>query len=227
VTSVLPRPRAILFDWDNTLVDNWAVIHEALNAALGHMGHPLWTLAETRARVRASARDSFPAMFGERWREAERVFYDAFMAQHLQRLSPMAGAAPMLQRLAGDGIYLAVVSNKKGPVLRREAEHLGWVGHFASLVGAGDAARDKPAREPVALALAAARLAPGPEVWFVGDTDIDIECGANSGCSTVLLRPEPPGPHEFPRHRPDRHVADCTGLVQLIEELAIHSEFLM
>ena len=27
----LPRPRAILFDWDNTLVDSWVTIHEALN----------------------------------------------------------------------------------------------------------------------------------------------------------------------------------------------------
>ncbi|MFO1062114.1 MAG: HAD family hydrolase [Dongiaceae bacterium] len=227
MSAALPRPSAILFDWDNTLVDNWAVIHEALNAALGHMGHPLWTLAETRARVRASARDSFPAMFGERWREAERVFYDAFMAQHLQRLQPMAGALPMLQRLAGDGIHLAVVSNKKGAVLRREAEHLGWTGHFGRLVGAGDAERDKPAREPVVLALAGAGLAPGPGIWFVGDTDIDIECGANSGCSTVLLRAEPPGAHEFVRHRPDRHVADCAGLVALIEELAIHRKSLM
>lgn len=224
----LPRPRAVLFDWDNTLVDNWDVIHEALNAALGHMGHPLWTLAETRARVRASARDAFPAMFGERWHEAEQVFYEAFKAHHLQRLKAMEGAAPMLERLASDGIYLGVVSNKRGALLRREAEHLGWSGRFARLVGAGDAERDKPAREPVELALSAAALAPGPEVWFVGDTDIDIECGANAGCSTVLLRAEPPGDHEFVRHPPDRHVGDCAGLVRLFEEeLAIHSEFLM
>ena len=26
----LRSPRAILFDWDNTLVDTWATIHEAL-----------------------------------------------------------------------------------------------------------------------------------------------------------------------------------------------------
>ena len=30
-SSDLGRPRAILFDWDNTLVDSWATIHEALN----------------------------------------------------------------------------------------------------------------------------------------------------------------------------------------------------
>ena len=47
-------PRAVLFDWDNTLVDNWPTIHDALNATFEAMGHPTWTLAETRERVRAS-----------------------------------------------------------------------------------------------------------------------------------------------------------------------------
>ena len=30
-------PRAILFDWDNTLVDSWATIHEALNFVMAAM----------------------------------------------------------------------------------------------------------------------------------------------------------------------------------------------
>ena len=33
--SVLDRlPRAAIFDWDNTLVDTWPVIHESMNATL-------------------------------------------------------------------------------------------------------------------------------------------------------------------------------------------------
>ena len=66
MTPAAARPRAILFDWDNTLVDNWLAISEALNATLVAMGHPTWSLTETKARVRNSLRDSFPAMFGER-----------------------------------------------------------------------------------------------------------------------------------------------------------------
>ena len=38
------RPTAILFDWDNTLVDSWATIHEALNVVMAAMGKPLWSL---------------------------------------------------------------------------------------------------------------------------------------------------------------------------------------
>ena len=117
-------PRAILFDWDNTLVDNWHVIADAYNVTLTKFGKTPWTIEEVRARARASARDSFPRLFGEHWREAERVFYEAFTAGHLERLEAMPGASAMLEALADKGLYLGVVSNKKGPVLRREAEHL-------------------------------------------------------------------------------------------------------
>ena len=58
------RPRAILFDWDNTLVDSWETIHEALNVVMAAMGRPLWSLHETKARVRLSLRESFPLHFG-------------------------------------------------------------------------------------------------------------------------------------------------------------------
>src|SRR5216684_1044345 len=68
--GALRRPRAILFDWDNTLVDSWATIHEALNFLMRAMGKPEWSLAQTRERVRLSLRDAFPLHFGERWEEA-------------------------------------------------------------------------------------------------------------------------------------------------------------
>jgi phosphoglycolate phosphatase len=220
-------PRAILFDWDNTLIDNWPVIHEAYNVTLTSFGRPTWSLDEVRARARASARDFFPVLFGEDWREAERIFYDAFTARHLDRLDLMPGAAAMLDALARRRIYLAVVSNKKGPVLRREAEHLGWERHFARLVGAGDAARDKPAIEPVALALDGSQVEPGPDVWFVGDTDIDIECGRNAGCFTVLLRAAPPGERELFSHRPHCYLADCASLVDFVDQLAVSSPGVM
>src|SRR5688572_19018612 len=115
MTDAKGRPRAILFDWDNTLVESWGVIHLALNRTMVAMGHPEWTRAETEQRVRASLRDTFPAMFGDRWKEAERVFYASFEAVHLQQLQPASGAADMLGSLAADrDIYLGVISNKRG-----------------------------------------------------------------------------------------------------------------
>ena len=63
----MERPRGILFDWDNTLVDSWAVIHEALVVTFEAMGLAPWTLDETKQRARHSLRDAFPRLFGPRW----------------------------------------------------------------------------------------------------------------------------------------------------------------
>ena len=137
--------RAIIFDWDNTLIDSWHAILDAQNHTLIAFGLEPWTLEETRQRVRGSMRESFPALFGARWREAGEVFYRRFTERHMQTLQPLPGAAALLEELHGSGLYLAVVSNKKGDYLRKEAAHLGWDRYFGRIVGAFDAARDKPA----------------------------------------------------------------------------------
>jgi phosphoglycolate phosphatase len=217
--NTTPRPRAILFDWDNTLVDNWPVIRDSMNDALTAMGHPVWTLEETMARVRASLRDSFPRMFGDRWPEAREIFYRSFTSRHLAALKPMAGAERLLRSLRDRDIYLAVVSNKTGRYLRAEAEHLGWQDFFGALVGAGDCPQDKPARAPVEFALAPTGTGADASVWFVGDTDIDMVCAIASGCWPVLLRADPPGEGEFAEARPSLYLQNCESLGRYIERL--------
>ncbi len=215
-SSNLIEPRALLFDWDNTLIDSWLALHHAIKATFEALGREPWTLDETRARVRASARDSFPVLFGDRAEEAMAIFYRTFEADHLEKLRERPGAGDMLGRLSGAGYYLAVVSNKRGDILRREADALGWTPLFARLVGAGDAAHDKPASEPVHLALAGSGIAPDPRVWFVGDTDIDMTCAVNADCAPVLLREAPPGDGEFGAHAPVRHLESCAALADLL-----------
>ena len=211
--------RAVLFDWDNTLIDSWVTIHEAMNTALEAMGHQTWTIDQTRERVRRSLREVFPEMFGDRWEEAREVFYGHFRKVHLNMLAPMDGAEALLRLLADRGVYLGVVSNKLGEHLRREVAHLGWGELFGGIVGATDAVRDKPAPEPVALALSGSDIAPADDVWFVGDTGIDLECARNTGCQGILIRQIGPRPGEFDGYEPAAHYSDCNGMVALVRAL--------
>lgn len=208
ISAAIARPRAILFDWDNTLVDNWQAISEALNATLIAMGHDPWSVADTKARVRNSLRESFPAMFGERWTEARDIFYARFGQCHLDLLRPMADTAETLQALSRTEIYLGVVSNKAGHWLRREVEHLGWGRYFGQVVGAGDAVRDKPAVDPLRLALAPANLTPGPDTWLVGDAAVDMECAHNGGCIPVLVHAQAADQALFERYPPRHRLND-------------------
>lgn len=213
MTDCPTPPRAIIFDWDNTLVDSWGTIHAALDETFRSMGQVPWTLDECRVRVRASLRDSFPGLFRERWQEAAEVFYRAYEKLHLERLTPLPGAGEMLAALAESGIWLGVVSNKRGLLLRREVEHLGWGRYFQRLVGAGDARRDKPARDPVDMALDGSGIAPCRDVWFVGDAGIDMEIAHCCGCVPVLLRSDAAPLGEFDRHPPALRLGSCTELI--------------
>jgi phosphoglycolate phosphatase len=217
--SALERPSAIIFDWDNTLVDSWPTIHDALCTMFAAMGMPAWTLEDTKARVRNSLRDTFPAMFGSRWEDARQLYLDAFRASHIERLAVLPGVAELLDRLVAEGIYLAVVSNKTGSLLRAEAEHLGWGRYFPHLVGAGDAIADKPDAAPVLMALAGSGIAPGPQVWFVGDTAVDMHCAINSGCVPVLLGVPEPSEEALANHKPALVFADCASLFLRIRTL--------
>ncbi|WP_159996438.1 HAD family hydrolase [Roseomonas sp. 18066] len=182
---LLPRPTAILWDWDNTLVDAWAGVQAGMNAALRGFGLPEWTIEEVRARARLSLKDAFPAIFGEDWERARTLFYAEVRARHLDVLTLMPGTLEALD--AARAFPLAVVSNKQGAILRAEAAHLGWTERFGALVGAGDAAADKPAADPVLMALRQLGVEPGPDVWFVGDTGVDMQAARAAGCSAVLL----------------------------------------
>jgi phosphoglycolate phosphatase len=212
-------PRAVIFDWDNTLIESWDAIHHALVVTFTAMGHQPWTLAETKARVRHSLRDAFPPIFGERWDEARKIYMDTFTATHLERIRPAVCALELIEAVAARGLYCAVVSNKTGPVLRREAEHLGWTRHFTRLVGAGDAAADKPAAAPMHMALAGSGIAAGAAVWYVGDTAIDMECAANSGCVSVLVGALDPADDRFARFPPALQFPACSDLASHLRGL--------
>ncbi|MDD9875865.1 MAG: HAD hydrolase-like protein [Magnetovibrio sp.] len=212
-------PHAILFDWDNTLVDTWPVIRDALNTTLTAFGHEPWTMAEVRVRVRNSVRDRFPKMFGDAWRDAADMFYARYEEIHMTKLEPAPGAAEMLAGLAERELYLGLVSNKRGDILRAEAEYLGWHDYFGAMVGANDAVRDKPAADPIKLALTPAGLEPGPSVWYAGDADIDMECAEASGCAGVLIRAEAPGPDEFSGFPPVLHFDGCMALSKFVDKM--------
>ena len=211
------RPTTLLYDWDNTLADGWAGIAAALNAVFSAFAMPHWTVADTRARVRVSLRDSFPAMFGAEWERARDIFYATLEDAHLRHVAPMPGAAEALA--AGAAWPQGVVSNKAGRFLRAEVAHLGWAGHFGAVVGAGDAAADKPDPAPIVLALDRMGRGADASVWYLGDTALDMEAARAAGVTAVLVGD---ASHDggIDRARPDLHFPSAHALAARLRALA-------
>jgi phosphoglycolate phosphatase len=213
-------PAAILWDWDNTLVDGWAAIQAGLNATFRAFAMPEWDRATVLARVRGSLRDTFPGMFGADWERARDIFYAAVTSCHLDVLAPMPGAAAAIAA-AGVVAPQGVVSNKQGPLLRAEAGHLGWATRFGALVGAGDAEADKPDPAPMLMALDAMRIGASPSIWYVGDTALDMQAARRAGFVAVLLGD---ASHDggIATAAPDLHFRDAHALSAALHTLAKH-----
>lgn len=221
---VVSPPRAVLFDWDNTLVDTWPCILKAMNMTLVHMEHDAWTREEGMTRISRSLRESFPGLFGERWREAESVFYESFRSCHLDMLTPLPHAEALVRHICGMGVWVGIVSNKTGDLLRIEVEHLGWEGLFHRVAGAGDAKADKPHIEHILHALQGSGLKPGQDVWFVGDHAVDMQCATEAGCTPFLLHHQGPLAGNLLSWAPRGIYGSCGEFLDALRTLAVPSD---
>ncbi len=212
----LTGPRAVLFDWDNTLVENWRSIQAALNEALKDAGRAPFDMEQVMFQARHSPREIFPALFGDGAERARAIFYEHFNAHHLAGLSIMPGAEALLDLLAEKTVPLGIVSNKKGDFLRREIAHLGWKNRFVTIVGAQDASADKPDPAPIYLALEQGNISRGSDVWLVGDTDIDMRAAVAAGCLPVLVGEGPFDPSLFADATPALRCRTCVDLAGFI-----------
>ncbi len=215
----IKKPKAILFDWDNTLVNTFPIIYQGLHDAFTAMGMEPWTFEDimrNRDGIHQSLKQSFPRIFGERWEEAREAYYKSFLANHLEKMQVLDGAVDTLHELSKKDIYVAIVSNKTGKYLRTEVDFLGWQNYFDKIVGAYDAENDKPHADPVHLALNGSGIAADENVMFIGDSSTDVECALNAGVTPVIF-----GDHIF-----DQGVAHLEVDLRTLKQVKNHKELL-
>jgi len=96
--------------------------------------------------------------------------------------------------------------------------HLGWSGYFGAVVGAGDAAADKPDPAPVLLALDRLGAAADRSVWYLGDTALDMDTARAAGVTAVLVGD---ASHDggIDRARPDIHFPSALDLAACLRAL--------
>ena len=209
-------PRAVIFDWDNTLVDSWGAIGEAINYVRGKYGLKVWERDEMIENCSRSARNSFPEWFGDKWEEAREDYYAYFtMVRAKAGINKAYGVQELLEWLKGNNIPSMVVSNKTGKHLREEAKTLKWEELFCAIVGAGDAHRDKPNKEHPELALTMAGFEDGKDIWFIGDAEVDVLCAKSVGCVSVIIGRE----EDAERFGADLRFQDCMKLLEQLEHM--------
>lgn len=224
----LALPPAVLFDWDNTLIDTLPLIRDANNDIRARFGLPLWSLDETHASTQHVGREGLKVTYGDRWQEAESLFYSYIRTHHLDGLRLLAGAEALVTWLAGRNVPMGVVSNKRGEILRAEVAHLGWGRYFTAVLGPDDiGGAGKPKPDGIFAALAAADIRPAlyADCWYAGDTENDMATARAAGVRPVFIENTCAAkPFELHAEGPILRFSGCAECLDYLQGLVNSSE---
>lgn len=181
-----PRPRAVLFDLDGTLIDSIELIlNSAQHAFRGRDGHipsdaewltgvgiPLVTMFKRYATDDADV-DTLIAKYRE---------YQ--LANHDRLVRSYDAVVDTVDALRASGHPLAIVTSKTGWLAQRGLDTVGLGSHFDVIVGCDTCPLHKPDPGPVLFALEKLGNTP-KEAVFVGDSIYDMQAGNAAGVITI------------------------------------------
>ena len=180
--------RAVLFDWDGTLLNSYAADVRAYLSMFGTL-EINWTEREVNLHYSPNWYRVYRAALLPRskWIEANRLWARAYK---LERPPLLPGARRVLRTLAAK-FDLGIVTSGSRARVRRQLRGFGLADYFSACVCSEDATKKKPHPAPLQLALKRLRLPP-EQCVYVGDTAEDVEMARRAGVRAVgVLGPFP------------------------------------
>lgn len=179
--------KAAIFDLDGTLSDTMDDLRTAMNGMLRELGfaersrEELLTFINRGARyfVGRSLPDGSVKDFNDPLVDRALVIYGEHYAKCcLDKTHPFDGVPEAVDELKRRGVKVAVLSNKQDEFVKKTVQKL-----YPDVFDAVHGQLDLPEKPDPAPALAVAKeLGVAPEECaFIGDSDIDIKTGINSG----------------------------------------------
>ena len=204
--------RAVLFDWDGTLVDSAEASFRCYARVFPAFGIPF----DRDAFARTYSPDWYRTYRAlglpeHRWEEADARWLEHYGCEPAP---PVPGAQSGVRRLAEAGLALGVVTSGSRDRVTREVAAVGLADRFQVLVCAGDYHHRKPHPEGLLLALSRLGLA-AQECAYVGDSPEDVEMARAAGAFSVGI------PGGFPNHQPLRAAAPDLLAASLDEAVAL------
>ncbi|MGB6199067.1 MAG: HAD family hydrolase [Candidatus Acidiferrales bacterium] len=210
-----PRLRAVLLDWDGTLIDSFKAdarayveMFRALEVSwtledLARHYSPNWYHVYRAARIPRS-----------QWKQADLHWRRAYRYQDA-RLYP--GTRRALTALARK-YRLGLVTGGGRARVRRQLSAFGLTRAFAVRVFSEDATRKKPHPAPLRLALRRLNL-DCEECVYVGDAPQDIEMARNARVFSVAVIGTSPVPARLKAAHPDAQIDSIAELPDLLRRL--------
>ncbi|MDB1135543.1 HAD family hydrolase [Candidatus Anaplasma sp. TIGMIC] len=173
-----------MFDWCNTIVKVGKADLGILRRVLHAMGAQN---VELSSIPNVNISRYLAVHLGDRSVEAMRLYERISRQQKKRTLEINENVRELLKFLESNNISTGIVSNKPGKHLRNEVRSLGLEKHFSVILGAGDTPENKPSPTPIFAALDILGVEPSKRVFFVGDSDSDIESAKRANCLPIAF----------------------------------------
>lgn len=181
----------VAFDLDGTLADTGPDLAAALNHALVRLGRREVPEADVRHLVGHGARALLRRGLAETGEASEElvdagfpIFIDYYLDHICVGTRPYDGLETVLERLAAQGIRLALCTNKAEVLTFALLDALGWNARFDSVVGGDTLPVRKPDPAPLFEAITRAG---GGRAAFVGDSITDADTAKAAGLPFVAV----------------------------------------
>jgi HAD superfamily hydrolase (TIGR01549 family) len=182
-----PTPlRAVVFDFDGTLVNSLPLVLESIAHALAPFGGR--PTADIFARLGGPPERFLPLLLDDPKHVPEALArMDAFHDANSHLLEVFVGVGAMLDVLRAAGVKAAIWTGRDRASTDRLLRDLQLEGHFAAVICGDDLPTHKP--DPEGLREIMRQLDVRPEeTLFVGDADVDVLGGRACGVDTILIR---------------------------------------
>lgn len=179
----------VIFDLDGTLVDSVDDLCNSVNAARAYMGLPPLPHDLVASYVGNGApvlirRAMGPEASEEQVQEALSFFLSYYREHMLDHTRPYPGVVETLEQLRGQGVKMAVLTNKPQRFSRDLCAGLGLAQYFFQIYGGNSFEQKKP--DPIGIrTLMQEAGAKQAETWMVGDSATDVLTARNAGVRSV------------------------------------------
>ena len=180
--------KAVLFDFDGTLVDTTELIYQSMRHAYGTvLGReaPREVLMANVGQPLPRQMELFDPERTEELLETYRVFNNE---RHEDFIRDFPGVESSLARLRDAGLGLAVVTSKRRPAVEMALDSFpalrGVVDHFVTME---DTTEHKPGPEPLLRGLELLGGVPPENAAYVGDAPFDVMAARAAGTLAVAV----------------------------------------
>lgn len=180
-----------IFDLDGTLLNTVEDLGNATNYALTQCGFPIHPTDAYYQMVGRGIYNLFRAAVPSEYATEENVqkmasyflpYYDAHKCDFTR---PYDGILQMLDTITGKGVRLAVASNKYQDGAEKLVHHFFGEYDFVRILGQREGQQIKPDPAIVDQILAEAPSITKSETVYVGDSNVDMQTGANAEVRTI------------------------------------------